>query len=86
MPDIELANNYPTIGPNGEEYMNINGRACSIELFLGKDVLSEDGKYIPVPLTRNAVEKTKAKNEQENLYEVQFYQQRRFNYFRTGFV
>lgn len=48
LPDIELANNYPTIGPNGEEYMNINGRACSIELFLGKDVLSEDGKYIPV--------------------------------------
>ena len=48
LPDIELANSYPTIGPNGEEYLNINGRACSIELFLGKDVISENGKYIPV--------------------------------------
>ena len=48
LPDIEFANSYPTIGPNGEECMNINGRACSIELFLGRDVLSMNGELIPV--------------------------------------
>ena len=40
LPDIDLARKYPTIGPNGEELLNINGRGCSIELFLGKDILS----------------------------------------------
>ena len=48
LPDIDLARQYPTLGPNGEEYLDINGRACSIELFLGKDVLSENGGLIPV--------------------------------------
>lgn len=48
LPDIDLAQNYPTLGPNGKESLNINGRACSIELFLGTDVLSESGELIPV--------------------------------------
>ncbi len=38
-PDIELANNYPTIGPNGNAKMNINGLAGAIELYLGEDTL-----------------------------------------------
>ena len=48
LPDIDLARKYPTIGPNGEELLNINGRGCSIELFLGKDILSENGTLIPI--------------------------------------
>ena len=28
--------------------MNINGLACSIELYLGKDVLTKEGQLIPV--------------------------------------
>lgn len=48
LPNIALANNYPTLGPNGEYCLNINGQACSIELYLGADVLSNDGKLIPV--------------------------------------
>ena len=47
-PDIEFANNYPTIGPNGLLNQNINGLACSIELYLGKDVLTDNGDLIPV--------------------------------------
>ena len=48
LPDIDLAKNYPTLGPNGEESLDINGKACSIELFLGRDILSEEGRFIPV--------------------------------------
>lgn len=38
LPDIEIANNYPTLGPGGNEVMNINGLACSIEFFLGAEL------------------------------------------------
>lgn len=48
LPDLNFANHYPTLGPSGKEYMNINRRACSIELFLGRDVLTECGEWIPV--------------------------------------
>lgn len=57
LPDLELANNYPTLGPNGKENMNINGRACSIELFLGEDVLTEANELTPIQW-RGYVEKT----------------------------
>lgn len=48
LPDLSLANDYPTLGPSGKESMNINGKACSIEMFLGQDVLSENGEFIPI--------------------------------------
>ena len=47
-PDISLAENYPTIGPNGLAKQNINKLACGVELYLGEDVLRIDGKLIPV--------------------------------------
>lgn len=47
-PNIKIAENYPTLGPSGISQMNINGLACSIELYLGKDILSKDGQLIPV--------------------------------------
>jgi hypothetical protein len=34
-PTIEWAKNYPTLGPNGIQNMNINGLAGSIEMYLG---------------------------------------------------
>lgn len=42
LPDITLAENYPTIGPEGARRMNVNGAASSIELFLGKAALTDD--------------------------------------------
>lgn len=45
LPDLELCNQYPTVGPTGRSVDNINGRACSIEMFLGKDILKENGQY-----------------------------------------
>ena len=48
-PEIDLAKNYPTIGPTGIAKMDVNGLAGSIELYLGNDILSrEDGSQIPI--------------------------------------
>jgi hypothetical protein len=48
-PDIQLANNYPTMGPTGVAPMNVNRLAGSIELYLGDDVLRQvDGNLTPV--------------------------------------
>lgn len=48
-PDIELARSYPTLGPAGLSYMNVNGLAGSIEIYLGRDVLTgADGMLSPV--------------------------------------
>lgn len=49
LPDIELARSYPTIGPQGMHEVDINGRAVSIELFLGRHNISgQDGSLTPV--------------------------------------
>lgn len=50
-PSIELANNYPTIGPSGVLEMNVNGLAGSIEMYLGRDCLSDPKGLIPVQWT-----------------------------------
>lgn len=59
LPDIPLCENYPTIGPINNESTNINGRACSIELFLGKDVLLIDGEFEPI-MWSGYIDKVKA--------------------------
>lgn len=49
LPDVDLLRSYPTRGPDGEQCSDINGRAGSIELYLGEDVLRQsDGKLTPV--------------------------------------
>ena len=49
LPDIELGRSYPTIGPQGEHKIDVNGKAASMELFLGRHNLStEDGALTPV--------------------------------------
>jgi len=48
-PDIDLAREYPTIGPSGSVTMDVNGSAASIELYLGRDVLANpSGELVPV--------------------------------------
>jgi hypothetical protein len=52
LPDIEVAKSYPTIGPTDRQKIDINGFACSIELFPGKDVLQQnDGTFTPIRWT-----------------------------------
>lgn len=49
LPYIDIAKNYPTIGPTDINYMDINGLACSIEMFLGVDVLKDqDNNFEPI--------------------------------------
>ncbi|MBX7265901.1 hypothetical protein KIF24_07575 [Micromonospora sp. Llam7] len=48
-PNLEIAGNYPTLGPQGSVDMDVNGLAGSIELYLGRDVLTRnDGSLLPV--------------------------------------
>lgn len=44
-PNLLFAKNYPTIGPTGRQFMDVNKLAGSIELYLGKDILEKDGEY-----------------------------------------
>ena len=39
-PELDLMTSYPTIGPQGKINMNINGLAGSIEMYMGKDILT----------------------------------------------
>ena len=58
-PDIDLARNYPTLGPpasgspgGSADLSDVNGLAGSIELYLGRDVLErDDGTLCPVQWT-----------------------------------
>jgi hypothetical protein len=48
-PDIKLAEKYPTIGPSGNELLNVNGLAAGIEIYLGKEcLLDNNNKFIPI--------------------------------------
>jgi HEPN/Toprim N-terminal domain 1 len=52
LPEIEILNDYPTIGPSGMVNMNVNGLAGSIEPYLGKSVLTDDeGNLYPIQWT-----------------------------------
>jgi hypothetical protein len=52
LPLLKLARKYPTLGPQGNRLTNINGLACSIELYFGVDVLTDStGTLIPVQWT-----------------------------------
>jgi hypothetical protein len=49
LPPVPLGKRYPTVGPSGRVAANINGRAGSIELYFGEDVLRRgDGSLTPV--------------------------------------
>lgn len=48
LPDVKIAKKYPTVGPTKNEKVDINGRACSIEIYLGQDILKIDGEFEPV--------------------------------------
>jgi hypothetical protein len=47
-PNLDFAKKYPTVGPSGESEIDINGLACSIELYLGLDVLAINGSLSPI--------------------------------------
>lgn len=48
LPDLVFAENYPTKGPQGTTLENVNGRACSIEMYFGTDILDINGTLTSV--------------------------------------
>lgn len=50
-PDLQFAKAYPTIGPTGPADADINGKALSIELFLGADCIKEGRDMLPIEWT-----------------------------------
>lgn len=50
LPYAPWASSYPTIGPQGDNIsVDVNGKACSIEMYLGQDLLlSDNGSLRPV--------------------------------------
>lgn len=49
LPYFSFGELYPTLGPTGPIETNINGSACSIELYLGRPALLEtDGTLMPI--------------------------------------
>lgn len=48
-PDIKIFHRYPTLAPNGKTMIdNINGKACSIELYLPDSLIKTNGEYFPI--------------------------------------
>lgn len=52
-PDLPLLRRYPTLGPQLVDpvIMDVNGRAGSLEMYLGRDLLTVDGELVPVQWT-----------------------------------
>jgi HEPN/Toprim N-terminal domain 1 len=59
-PDLDLARDYPTLGPNGLSNMDVNGLAGSIELYLGEDVLRDSAGALAPVQWRSYIEGVKA--------------------------
>lgn len=74
-PNIKLCESYPTIGPQGETIMDINGLAGSIEMYLGKEVLTKDGELERVKWTSYMPDVQKYQGELINKNDVN----KRFN-------
>jgi len=48
-PNLNFAKTYPTLGPSSINNLDINGLASSIELYLGKEIITNDkGRFIPI--------------------------------------
>ncbi|MGB6581554.1 MAG: hypothetical protein WBF34_26935 [Streptosporangiaceae bacterium] len=49
-PDLPLLASYPTLGPQSTDpvFMNVNGKAGSLEMYLGRDLLTVNGALVPV--------------------------------------
>jgi len=52
-PDLPLLVDYPTLGPQSDSpvRMNVNGKAGSLEMYLGRDLLTVNGELVPVQWT-----------------------------------
>jgi hypothetical protein len=52
LPSMDHFKNYPAIGPDGPGISEVDGRACSLELYLGREALTDTtGRLRPVRWT-----------------------------------
>ena len=51
LPDLPHLESYPAIGPDGEKNTDIRGRAASLELYFGEDILMPDSEPSPIQWT-----------------------------------
>ena len=75
LPNLEFAKNYPTTGPQGTHFTDVNGCACSIEMYLGCDVLTDDNdELIPVRWGSyiNGVKRYQGEIEQKKLIQQKY--------------
>ena len=77
LPDTDMAKQYPTVGPQGYHAVDINGKAASIELYLGRSALTVNGQLRPVRWTGYNAAADAYQGEVEAKDEVQriFFQQ-----------
>ena len=68
-PDEKIFKTFPTLMPNGAiTNDNINGKACSIELYLPDELITDKGEYYPVEWEARKIIKTNDINH-EYLYQ-----------------
>ncbi len=48
LPELSFARRYPTLGPDGRSELDVNGRAVSLEFFVGRDILQETNGHLPL--------------------------------------
>lgn len=66
-----MARHYPSIGPQGKHTVDVNGKAASIELYLGKqNLIDAQGELIPVRWGGPAGKNGKYQGEVEGRSEI----------------
>jgi hypothetical protein len=82
LPHLKWAERYPTLGPTGLMEADINGLACSIELYLGATALAdEEGRLVPIQWT--GIERSLSRYQGE-LLDKRIVQDRYFELLRAG--
>src|ERR1035441_7527155 len=80
--ELKWAERYPTLGPTGLMEADINGLACSIELYLGATALAdEEGRLVPIQWT--GIERSLSRYQGE-LLDKRIVQDRYFELLRAG--
>jgi hypothetical protein len=82
LPHLVWAERYPTLGPTGLVEADINGLACSIELYLGATALSDEKDGL-MPIQWTGFERSLSRYQGE-LLEKRIVQDRYFELLRIG--
>ncbi|MDQ2950248.1 MAG: HEPN/Toprim-associated domain-containing protein [Acidobacteriota bacterium] len=82
LPHLTWAERYPTLGPTGLVEADINGLACSIELYLGMSALEDETSGL-IPIQWTGIERSLSRYQGE-LLDKRAVQDRYFDLLRAG--